>query len=84
MMSLLQGCHKYQHQTVLKSHILNNKIKKDLCLELRIINLQCQIIVLDLIQLHLCSVSPLFPIVLAPMNMETEESDIDNIEPQLD
>ena len=69
---------------VLKSHILNEKIKKDLCLELRTINLQCQIIVLDLIQLHLYSALPLSPIILALMNMKTEEPEVDDIKPQLD
>ena len=69
---------------VLKSHILNDKIKKDLCLEPRTIDLQCQIIVLDLIQLHLCSASPLSPIILALMNIETEESEVNDVKPQLD
>ena len=80
----LDPCHQYQHQTVLKSHVLDDKIKKDLCLELRTIDLQCQTIALDSIQLHLCSVSPLSPIILAPMNMETEEPEVNDIEPQLD
>ena len=80
----LDSRHQYQHQMVLKSHVLNDKIKKDLCLELRTIDLQCQTIALDLIQLHLCPVSPLSPIVLASMNMETEEPEVDNVEAQLD
>ena len=66
---------------VLKSHILDDKIKKNLCLELRTINLQYQIIVLDLIQLHFCPASPLSPIILALMNMETEESEVNDVEP---
>ena len=37
----LDSCHQYQHQTVLKSHVLDDKIKKNLCLELRTIDLQC-------------------------------------------
>ena len=69
---------------VLKSHVLDNKIKKDLCLKLRTIDLQCQTIVLDLIQLHLYSVSSLSLIILAFMNMETEEPEVDDIKPQLD
>ena len=69
---------------ILKSHVLDDKIKKDLCLELRIIDLQCWIIVLDLIQLHLCSVSSLFSIILALMNMKTEESEVNDIKSQLD
>ena len=69
---------------VLKSHVLNDKIKKDLCLKPRTIDLQCQTIALDLIQLHLCSASPLSLIILAPMNMETEEPEVDDVKPQLD
>ena len=69
---------------VLKPQILNDKIKKDLCLKPRNIDLQCQIIALDLIQLHLCSVSPLSSIILASMNMETEELEVNNVKPQLD
>ena len=37
----LDSYHQYQHQTVLKFHVLNDKIKKNLCLEPRTINLQC-------------------------------------------
>ena len=66
---------------ILKSHILNNKIKKDLCLELRTIDLQCWTIALNLIQLYLCSVSPLSFIILALMNMKTEESEVNDVEP---
>ena len=69
---------------VLKSHVLDYKIKKDLCLKLRTIDLQCQIIVLDSIQLHLCSVSSLSLIILASMNMETEEPEVNDVKPQLD
>ena len=79
----LDSCHQYQHQTVLKSHILDDKIKKNLCLKLRTIDLQCWIIVLDLIQLHLCPASSLFPIILASMNMETEEPEVNDVKPQL-
>ena len=68
---------------VLKSHVLDDKIKKNLYLKLRTIDLQCQIIVLDLIQLHLCSVLPWSLIILALMNMETEEPEVDDIKPQL-
>ena len=77
----LDSHHQYQYQMVLKSHVLDDKIKKDLCLELRTIDLQCQTIVLDFIQLHLCSVLPLFPIILAFMNMETEEPEVDDVKP---
>ena len=66
---------------VLKSHVLDDKIKKDLCLEPRTINLQCQTIVLNLIQLYLCSASPLSLIILASMNMKTEEPEVNDIKP---
>ena len=69
---------------ILKSHVLDDKIKKDLCLELRTIDIQCQIIVLNLIQLYLCSVSSLSLIVLALMNMKTEESEVNDVKSQLD
>ena len=69
---------------VLKSHILDDKIKKDLCLEPRTIDLQCQTIVLDFIQLHLYSVSPLSLIILALMNLKTEEPEVNDVKPQLD
>ena len=37
----LESHPQYQHQMVLKPHILDDKIKKDLCLKLRTIDLQC-------------------------------------------
>ena len=69
---------------VLKSHVLDDKIKKDLCLEPRTIDLQCRTIVLDPIQLHLCPASPLSPIILALMNMKTEGPEVNDVKPQLD
>ena len=76
--------HQYQHQTQLKSHALDKKIMQDLYREPRIIDLQCRTIILDPIQLHLRPASPPSPIVLAPMNIESEEPDVDDVEPQLD
>ena len=63
-------CHQYQHQTVLKTHILNPKI----------VNLQCRIIYLDSIQFHLNSVSSQNPITLTFMNTIPE---IQKVESQL-
>ena len=68
--------HLYQHQTVLKSHVLDP----------RILDLQCRTVTLDPIQLHLSPSQPSQPITLAPMDLDTEEPDveIDDPEPQLD
>ncbi len=47
-------------------------------------NLQHQIIILNLIQLHLFSVSLAISIILVFMNLEIEESDAEDVESQLD
>ena len=75
--------HLYQHQTVLKSHVLNKRIKEELSLDPRLVDLQCRTIALDPIQLHLCPASPTPSITLAPMDTESEEPDVDDVEPQL-
>ena len=81
-------CHLHQHQTVLKSHVLDPRIQEDLqnVFEPRILNLQCRIIALDLIQLHLSPVQLSSPINLAPMKLNTEdpEPETNDPEPQLD
>ena len=79
--------HLYQHQTVLKSHVLDSRIQADLDLEPRIIDLQCKTVTLDPIQLHLAPISLEPSIILALMDMEideTEEPELDDLEPQLD
>ena len=80
--------HLHQHQTVLKSHILDLRIQEDLqnVFKLRILNLQCRIIALDLIQLHLSPVQLSSLINLAPMKLDTEDSEpeTNDPEPQLD
>ncbi len=63
--------HQYQHQTVLKTHVLDPKI----------IDLQCRVVHLDRIQLLLSPASPQKPITLAPMDMIPE---VQEAEPQLD
>ena len=55
---------------VLKSHIL----------DLRILKTQCQSIILDSIQLHLFSIQFLFLVILAFMNLDSEEFYSDNAE----
>ena len=80
--------HLHQHQTVLKSHVLDPRIQEDLqnVFEPRILNLQCRTIALDLIQLHLTPVQLSSPINLASMELNTEdpEPETNNPEPQLD
>jgi len=81
--------HLHQHQTVLKSHVLDLRIQEDLqnlVFEPRIIDLQCRIIALDSIQLHLVSLQSLSFIALASMNLESEELEleVEDSEPQLD
>ena len=60
----------HQHQTILKSHVLN----------LRIIETRCRIIVLNLIQLHLFSIQSLFLVILIFMNLNIENFTFDAIE----
>ncbi len=51
--------HQYQHQTILKTHVLNLDIVENLTLDIfniKVMKLQSQIITLDLIQLHLSSI----------------------------
>ena len=80
--------HQHQHQIVLISHVLNLKIQENLqnsIFELKIIDLQCKIIVLNFIQLHLVSLSFSFSITLIFMKLNFEEFDlnVDNSKSQL-
>ena len=59
--------HLYQHQIVLKFHVLNFKI----------LNLQCKTIVLNLIQLHLFSFQFSQSIILILMNLNIEKSNVE-------
>jgi len=79
--------HQYQHQTILKTHVLNLNIIKNLALDIfdiKVMKLQSQIITLDLVQLHLFSVISAFLQILTFMNLEIEEFDVENIKSQLD
>ena len=82
------SCHLHQHQTVLKSHVLNPRIQEDLqnVFKLRILNLQCRTVALDPIQLHLSPVQLSSLINLAPMELDTEDPEpkTNDPEPQLD
>jgi len=79
--------HQYQHQTILKTHVLDFNIVENLVLnvfDIKVMKLQSQIIALDSIQLHLFSVISAFSQILALMNLEIEEFDVENIKFQLD
>ena len=75
--------HRYQHQTILKFHVLNKKIKKELTLKFHLVDFHCRIIVFDLIQLHFCFVSFMFFIILTLMNMKFTKSNVDDAKSQL-
>ncbi len=83
--------HQYQHQTILKIHVLDFKIVKNLifnALDIKVMMLQLQIIVLDSVQLHLFSIFSVSSLTLTFMNLEVEEFNVENIkfhlESQLD
>ncbi len=78
--------YQYQHQTILKIHVLNLKIIKNFIfniLNIKIMMLQSQIIILDSVQLHLFSVFSIFLLILTFMNLEVEEFNVEDVEPQL-
>ncbi len=79
--------YQYQHQTILKTHVLNLNIVKNLVLDIfniKIMKLQSQIITLNSVQLHLFSVISALLQILTFMNLEIEEFNIENIKSQLD
>ncbi len=78
--------HQYQHQTILKTHVLDFKIIKNLVfdtLDIKVMMLQSQIIILDSVQLHLFSVFLVSSLTLTFMNLEVEEFNVKNVEFQL-
>jgi len=78
--------HQYQHQTILKTHVLNLNIVENLAFDIfniKIIKLQSQIIALNSVQLHLFSVISTFLQILTFMNLEIEEFNVENIKSQL-
>jgi len=79
--------HQYQHQTILKTHVLDLNIVENLTLDvfnIKIMKLQSQIITLDSVQLHLFLIISAFLQILALMNLEIEEFNVENIKSQLD
>ncbi len=78
--------YQYQHQTILKTYVLNLDIVENLIFDIfniKIMKLQSQIITLDSVQLHLFSVISALLQILTFMNLEIEEFNIENIKSQL-
>ncbi len=78
--------HQYQHQTILKIHVLDFNIVKNLVFDIfniKVIKLQSQIIALDSIQLHLFSIISAFLQILALMNLEIKEFNVEDVKSQL-
>jgi len=78
--------HQYQHQTILKTHVLDLNIVENLVFDIfdiKVMKLQSQIIALDSVQLHLFSVISALLQILALMNLEIEEFNVENVESQL-
>jgi len=79
--------HQYQHQTILKTHVLDFDIVKNFIFDvfdIKVMKLQSQIIALDAVQLHLFSIISAFLQILAFMNLEIEEFNVENVKSQLD
>jgi len=79
--------HQYQHQTILKTHVLDLNIVENLILDvfnIKVMKLQLQTIALDSVQLHLFSVISAFLQILTFMNLEIEEFDVKDVKSQLD
>ncbi len=73
--------HQYQHQTILKTYVLDFNIVKNLTLDvfnIKIMKFQSQIIALDSIQLHLFSVISAFLQILVLMNLKIEEFNVED------
>jgi len=78
--------HQYQHQTILKTYVLDLNIVENLVFDIfdiKVMKLQSQIIALDSVQLHLFSVISALLQILALMNLEIEEFNVENVESQL-
>ncbi len=85
--NIFDSWHQYQHQTILKIHVLNLNIVENLIFDIfniKVMKLQSQIIALDLVQLHLSSIISASLQILVLMNLEIEEFDVENIKSQLD
>ncbi len=78
--------HQYQHQTILKTHVLDLNIVENLIFNIfniKVMKLQSQIITLNSIQLHLFLIISALLQILVLMNLEIKEFNIENVESQL-
>ncbi len=78
--------HQYQHQTILKTYVLNFNIVENLVLDvfnIKVMKLQSQIIILDLVQLHLFSIISALSQILVLMNLEIEKFNVEDVKSQL-
>jgi len=78
--------HQYQHQTILKTHVLNFDIVKNLIFDIfdiKVMKLQSQIITLNSIQLHLFSIISTLLQILVFMNLKIEEFNVEDVKSQL-
>jgi len=78
--------HQYQHQTILKTYVLNLNIVENLTFNIfniKVIKLQSQIIALDSVQLHLFSVISASLQILVFMNLKIEEFNVEDVKSQL-
>ena len=71
--NILNSRHQFQHQTMLKFHVWNFKLVK----------LQCKIVILNFIQLHLNSIQSKSSIILIFMNINFEKFQFDDSKSQL-
>jgi len=79
--------HQYQHQTILKTHVLDLNIVENLAFnvfDIKVIKLQSQIITLNSVQLHLFLMNSTSLQILVLMNLEIEEFDVEDVKSQLD
>jgi len=71
----------------LKTHVLNFNIIKNFALDvfnIKVMKLQSQIIILDSVQLYLFLIISASLQILALMNLEIKEFNVENIKSQLD
>jgi len=74
--------YQYQHQTILKTHVLNFDIVENLIFNvfnIKIMKLQLQIIALNSVQLHLFLIILALLQNLTFMNLEIEEFNVEDI-----
>jgi len=85
--NIFNSQHQYQHQTFLKTNVLDFNIVKNLIFnifDIKVIKLQSQIIILNSVQLHLFSIISASLQILTFMNLEIEEFDVEDVKSQLD